>query len=207
MTNYVFGIHEEWEKFNSSFLIEVTRSNGIFTCSGVAVSHQTVLTAAHCLEGQVKNIRIFFNESQNSKSIEIKKFELHPLYDSKLSQYYSDIAKIELKEKLPSNIHIYPIFQGNVVSGNIYRFGFGERNKKNLRTVITPSFKSLNIGKNILELNDEFSKSGDSGGPVFLQNGTKISLLAIHSTFSYGPEGNFSLNPWLNSYKSWIFSH
>lgn len=204
-----FSKVEDWDRFNSSLLIEVTRPNGVFTCTGVAVSDQIIVTAAHCLDGKIKKVRIFTQASYNPKqtSLEIKKYSLHPNYDPIKSRFKSDLAKITLKEKLPAFIKLYPIFEGSKIMGNLYRFGFGERNKKNLRTVITPTLRKMNTEEEVLELNDQFSKSGDSGGPIFMENGNQISILAIHSTFSHGPEGNYSLNPLLKAYLPWIYSN
>lgn len=204
-----FAKVDDWERFNSSLLIEVTRPNGVFTCTGVAVSDQIIVTAAHCLEGDVKQVRVFTGQKYDPKAnfLAINKYQLHPNYDSKQSRFKSDLAKITMKYKIPDFVKIHPIYSGKKVEGTLYRFGFGERNKQNIRTVITPSFRKLNLDEAIIELNDQFSRSGDSGGPIFMQNGKEISVLAVHSTFSHGPEGNFSMNPLLGSYTSWIFEN
>lgn len=212
MTISGFTHVDEWENFNSSLLIEVTRPNGVFTCTGVAVTSHTLVTAAHCLDGEIKSVRIFTQSSYDPKqpSLAIAGYQLHPNYNQKSSRYKFDMAKITMKEKLPPFIKLHQIQQvktGDIIYGNIYRFGFGERNKKNLRTVVTPGLRRVNNMEDVLELNDEFSRSGDSGGPVFIQNGTDVKILAVHSTFSTGPQGNFSLNPLLGSHLSWIFSH
>lgn len=209
MTVAGFTKVEDWDRFNSSLLIEVTRPNGVFTCTGVAVSDQVLVTAAHCLEGTIKKVRVFTQSQYDpmQPSLEILTYQVHPTYNPSRSRYRSDIAKIVMKEKLPEFIKIYPIHKDTKIFGSIYRFGFGARNKKNLRTVITPTLRRMNMDEEVIELNDKFSRSGDSGGPVFLENGDNISVLAIHSTFSHGPEGNYSLNPLLSAYAPWIFSH
>ncbi len=209
ITPSVFAQIDDWETYNSSLLIEVTRPFGVFTCSGVAVSRNIVITAAHCLEGSVKNVRVFTQAVYNPKlpNLKVKSFKLHPGYDPRASRYRSDLAKIVIKDPLPPRTNIWPIMEGTKLLGTIYRFGFGERNNKNVRTLITPFIRKLNPQESVLELNDYFSRSGDSGGPVFLINGPEISLLAIHSTFSFGPEGNYSLNPLLGPYTSWIFDN
>lgn len=205
----VFTKETDWERFNSSLLIEVTRPNGVFTCTGVVVSQDVVITAAHCLDGSVKEVKIFTQDiyKPSNTSLPVKEYKLHPLYDPKKSRYKSDLAKIMMKEKLPPFIKIYPIYKGNKIFGNLYRFGFGARDNKNLRTVITPTLRKMNVEEEILELNDKFSKSGDSGGPIFMENDKEIKILAIHSTFSHGPQGNYSLNPLLGAYIHWIFEN
>lgn len=204
-----FAQVDEWEKFNSSLLIEVTRPNGVFTCTGVAVSDQLIITAAHCLEGDVKQVRIFTGSKYDAKasSLAVKDYKIHPKYNAKESRFKSDLAKISLKDKLPGFVKLHSIYSGKRIDGTLYRFGFGERNKQNIRTVITPKFRNLNFDDAVIELNDQFSRSGDSGGPIYMQNGDEITVLAVHSTFSHGPEGNFSFNPLLGSYTSWIFSN
>jgi secreted trypsin-like serine protease len=209
MTVQGFAKVENWDQFNSSLLIEVTRPSGVFTCTGVAVSSNIVLTAAHCLEGEIKGVRVFTQESYNPKqtSLTIKSYKLHPNYKPEKSRFKSDIAKIIMAEPIPPFVHLIPIYEGNMVSGQLYRFGFGERNNKNNRTVITPKFRKMNLKEKILEVDDKFSRSGDSGGPIFMQRGQEIYLLAIHSTFSHGPQGEYSLNPRLASYLSWIYDN
>src|SRR5688500_549529 len=87
MTIPGFSTAQEWETFNSSLLIEVTRPNGVFTCTGVAVSTHTLITAAHCLDGEIKSVRIFTQSSYNPKSpsLPISSFQIHPSYNQKSS--------------------------------------------------------------------------------------------------------------------------
>jgi hypothetical protein len=206
-TTQLFAQIDQWEKFNSSLLIEVTRPNGVFTCTGVAVSPKLLITAAHCLDGEIKNVRVFTQDvyDPTQPSIATAGFEIHPGYRPIESQFHHDIARLKLKEPLPSNINIYPIFKGAAIKGKLLRFGFGARGPQNIRTVVTPTLRKINFTDSDLELDDMFSYSGDSGGPIFVQNGDDIQIVAIHSTFSHGPEGQFSFNPLLSVYLPWIF--
>jgi secreted trypsin-like serine protease len=197
----------DWENFNSSLLIEVSRPEGVFTCTGVAVSPFVILTAAHCLEGKILKIRVFLENYYDPQleGLKVRTFKLHPRYRPKKSRYISDLAKIYLQEPLPSSINIPPLFTGQIIYGDLYRFGFGERLKKNLRTVTTPKLKEVRINDGLIEFHDKYSFSGDSGGPIYLRRDGRIYLLAVHSTLSFGPEGNFSYNPLVGAFKSWIF--
>ena len=197
----------DWNNFNSSLLIEVTRPEGVFTSSAVAINKNTLLTAAHCLEGEILKVRVSLDSSYNPNGnfYEVESYDLHPDYDSGKSNYRFDLAKIKLKNDLPSDMKIYPIIKNdNKLSGTLIRLGFGARDEQNCRTLINPEFKDLRKYDNVLELNDKFSYSGDSGGPVFLQNKGQMYLVAIHSTLSYGPQGRFSYNPLLSSHREWI---
>jgi V8-like Glu-specific endopeptidase len=202
-----FATSQDWEKFNSSLLIEVTRPKGVFTCTGVALTPTILATAAHCLEGEIQKVRVFTGSSYDPKnpSFAVKEFKIHPGYQPKKSAYRNDIARIILEDKLPDSIKIYQVFEPGPVTGKIYRFGFGARNKKNIRTAITPTYRRLNIDEEVLELDDTFSRSGDSGGPIYIENGDDIKVIAVHSTFSHGPEGRYSFNPLLAQYKNFLF--
>jgi secreted trypsin-like serine protease len=200
---------EDWEQFNSSLLIEVSRPNGVFTCTGVAITPQIILTAAHCLEGKILKVRVFTQSyyDPNLDALKIKSFKLHPDYRPKRSRYDADLAKIFLEDKLPDSIFIPPLFTERIIRGDLYRFGFGERKKKNLRTAVKPTLKEINYDERLIELNDRFSFSGDSGGPIYLKRDGQLYLLAIHSTLSFGPEGKYSYNPLVGPYQKWILEN
>jgi secreted trypsin-like serine protease len=202
MTNLI-----DWNNFNSSLLIEVTRPNGVFTCTGVAINDTTVLTAAHCLEGEILKVSVSPEPKYNTqvKLFLVESFDLHPDYDSQKSNYRSDIAKMKLKSRLPADTMFFPIIKKDqVLNGTLLRLGFGARNIDNVRTLISPQFKNLRTQEKVLELDDMYSYSGDSGGPVFLQSKGQMFLIAIHSTLSFGPEGKHSFNPLLSSHREWI---
>ncbi len=200
----------DWSNFNSTLLIEVTRTNGVFTSSGVAINSHTVLTAAHCLEGEVLKVRVSNDMTYNPKGnfFEVDSFHLHPDYDKSQSNFKSDLAKIKLKDQLPAETHFFPILKKEKdLIGKIMRLGFGARGDKNTRTLITPFFKELRPLEKVLELNDTYSFAGDSGGPIFVQNNGQMYLVAIHSTLSHGPQGMYSFNPLLSPHRDWILTN
>lgn len=199
----------DWTQFNSSLLIEVTRPAGKFFCSGVAVSKQLVLTAAHCLDGEVQQVRIFNQSTYDPANpyFEVQSWVLHPEYNARVSNYHMDLGRIVLKHPLPQDVIIHPVYQGNNINGKFVRFGFGARDGANVRTVVTPLYRGMDWDDDTLMLDDMYSRSGDSGGPVFLQRGIETYVLAIHSTLSHGPQGSFSMNPLLRHHIKWIYQN
>lgn len=199
----------DWSNFNSTVLIEVTRPEGVFTSSGVALNKNTILTAAHCLDGEVLKVRVSTASTYHPKGkfIGVKTYELHPEYEPEHSNFQNDLAKIKLSSPLPEGTNYYSVMKSDRdLSGNFVRIGFGAREEKNARTMITPVFKEVLEPQRILELHDMYSYSGDSGGPVFLQQKGQLYLVAIHSTLSYGPEGRYSYNPLLTRHRDWIYA-
>lgn len=199
----------DWSNFNSTVVIEVTRPEGIFTSSGVAINRNTILTAAHSLEGTVLKVRVSpaGTYNRNGKFILGESYEIHPEYNSAESNYNCDLAKINLASPLPEETNYYSVMKNDRnISGNFVRIGYGARNEVNTRTMITPVFKNVSEPTKTLELHDMYSFSGDSGGPIFLQQKGQLYLVAIHSTLSYGPEGKYSFNPMLAAHRDWIYA-
>jgi secreted trypsin-like serine protease len=99
----------------------------------------------------------------------------------------------------------YPILKNKKdLGGNLFRIGYGARGQSNVRTLITPALRNIQTQEEVLELNDMYSYSGDSGGPIFMQREGQMYLVAIHSTLSYGPEGKYSYNPLVSTQRDWI---
>jgi hypothetical protein len=197
----------DWKNFNSCLVIEVTRKDGIYTSSAVAINATTVVTAAHCLDGEVLKVRVSNNFFYNPKGkfLEVESFDLHPEYDQKVSNYECDLAKITLKKPLPKSTVFYPIMKAKPeYDGKFFRLGYGGRDSKNVRTLTNPQLKNFCHLTEVLELDDQHSYSGDSGGPIFIQSKGQLYLVAIHSTLSFGPLGNFTLNPLLSTQKEWL---
>jgi hypothetical protein len=195
-----------YEEFNSTVLVEISRGERTFICSGFFVTPKKILTSAHCLDGLVSQVRIFTHNKYNNQNefLKIQDFHIHPEYDPLISNFHADIAVIELKYPYVKLIKTPEINCQKNLWGSFVRLGFGKRLEENQRTSLLLKLKRNLPESSYLEFFETDSQSGDSGGPIYLVNDKKISLLAIHSTLSFGPLGRYSFNPKICSFKKWI---
>lgn len=195
----------DFSKYNSSFMILVTKKDKkTYVCSSVAVAPKKILTAAHCLEN-AKSVKVVkqYKLLKHNSFYPVKGFSTYELYSKKKSNYLNDFGLITLKRRLPTNIKIPAMKNLEGEKSELLRVGFGMRNGVNARTVISAIHQYKNH-KTFIDAYDQYSYSGDSGGPIFLEENEHLFLIGIHST----KEGYNSLNPiitddvlkWLSSY-------
>lgn len=193
-----------FELYNSAIPLLIKKMDDkSYICSSVAINKRVLLTAAHCLEDVIEiKVSQDYEINDETKYIAVDNFFLHPKYNPEDSLYAYDLGIITLKEDV-LNRNFYPINQINK-SAKVHRVGFGARNGKNSRTVITGLNKKRNT-ETCLIIKENFSKSGDSGGPIFQIINGKYSLVAIHSTLDFSlAESPTSLNPLLQNESKWI---
>lgn len=200
------AIDIEWEKFRSSVIIEVKRGNNIFTSSAVAISRNVLLTCAHSVVG-VEGGRVFWDPQyrpQSKKFVKIKTVVIHPDYDFKKSKYKNDLAIVILKNGLPSKIRPASILSKDCILSEgmqAHRLGYGERNDLNIRTWTNPEIAKYDSKNKCIVMNDINGKIGDSGGPLFLKQGSRYQLFALHSTIE-GDGKSYTVS--VRDYMEWI---
>lgn len=77
------------------WVVAIRTSSGELVCSGTMIAPRVVLTAAHCIDGVPKNVRI---HSGNAQPIGIDGYARHPSY--KAESYRHDIGLIHLSSPL-----------------------------------------------------------------------------------------------------------
>lgn len=196
LLNFSLANASLFDQFNSSLKIEVYKLNGAsFICSSVAATPYLLVTAAHCLEGATS---ILVHMKGGSKKIKSLAFYKHPNYDQQRSNYLSDIGIVLLPQSLPAFLNYLPLLRQLDGDEELFRVGYGGRQGQNKMTIISSifnfrefsNFAIANRRRNYILMEDQFSYSGDSGGPVFAKKYNKYYLVGIHST----KQGNFSYN-------------
>ena len=180
------ALASEFLPFNQTFLLEVIRKDGSRSvCSSVAINRQTILTAAHCVDGAISvNLIYGFRNDGTFPKIKIVNWKIHPAYNFNRSNYEYDLAKLRPAYLLPPSLS-YPSIARPKHNKPFYRVGFGGRNDINARTIISGQ-RPIYIADNYIELQDAYGVGGDSGGPVFQKINGLYVLVGIHST----KEGN-----------------
>ncbi|KAJ8672561.1 hypothetical protein QAD02_003820, partial [Eretmocerus hayati] len=184
----VGGYYDAIEKV--PYVAQILR-NGVLICGGAVIAESWILTAAHCIAGEVSltvmvgsTIRSFGDEEH-----EVKRTIPHPAFNSKTNE--NDIALIQLTTKIKSNSKQWPISISNKrpKAGQIMKVsGFGRESKTTGRSPIVKSMKvpvienqkcqevykkkGYVITKNMFCAQADVSDAGDgdSGGPGIINN-------------------------------------
>lgn len=193
-----------WNRFSSTFIIEVKRGDSVFTSSAVALDSNMLLTAAHCVDC-AEEVRLFIGDDYDNpiEIINASSWVIHPEYNPNKSFFENDLAIIYLNESLPRFTNVEAIDETIEVDAltTLERIGFGGRNGHNYRTWTNPLFESVTFNKKNMVLKDNLSVIGDSGGPIFKNDQGVLKLIGIHSTLE-GDDKTYIVN--LAPYKDWI---
>lgn len=205
-TSLAQNTQEIFNKLNSAIRLSVTKFDGrTYTCSSVAIAPQVLLTAAHCLKNAQ---RVLADDPRSQTALVANFFKVHPRYNKSNSNYLFDIGVVVLKQKLRSGINYLPILKNLKGHESLHRIGFGGRENGNQKTLVSPiqnfrQYGSWDHQASFVEMEDHFSYSGDSGGPVYAQVGQSYYLVGVHST----KQGNYSFNPVINqTIYDWLIS-
>jgi V8-like Glu-specific endopeptidase len=176
--NSTLGQSVNWDEFSSTVGIEVFKTSSKSVCSGVLLTPNLVLTAAHCLE-DIQSARVTIHSEISPASLWYKatNFISHPDYIGNLPGESIDIGLILLEgpiytESLPRRAN----YRFNVVCE---RIGYGARKGKNLRTW-QDSFPREITGTSLM-VKDEYGQLGDSGGPVYQRQDDILKLIGVHT--------------------------
>jgi trypsin len=171
-------------------------------CSGVLLSSQVILTAAHCVIDNKDLVAVLgqSDRTDRGESISIYKWKIHPRYSKTTSQ--NDIALGILNFASRHMVGQYMNFSNKFVKGKTRIYGWGiDQNEIDNGTLMSvlqndytstakkyyPDFNSQTMVAggyyNSVEKTYAGACHGDSGGPLLVNNGTSYSLIGL---VSYG---------------------
>jgi secreted trypsin-like serine protease len=196
------------------------------SCTGVAVAHDLVLTAAHCAMPDATYKIVLFDAARNPTLKDVASAVQHPQFDLKTMLGHratADVALMKLAAPLPSSFVPAPLGSGGTIAvGEAFIVaGYGVtvrgdgRSGGTLRTarlVATGKPGSLQ-----LRLVDPLTKgerpglsacTGDSGAPVFAETSGRLAVIGVTS-WSTGPNmtagcgGLTGVTP-ITRYRGWM---
>lgn len=169
------------------------------SCTGVVLSPQVLLTAAHCVQPAANYAAVVF-EASGPRLIEASRVALHPLFDPQSFETRRptpDLALVQLSAPLPASFRPARLSDAQGLPAQRTAFtvaGFGVvkdgdgKSAGTLRTVQLPSIGTT--GGIMVRLSDGAAKggcTGDSGGPVFLDD--TVAGIVGWSTAAGGARG------------------
>lgn len=184
----------ETESFDDSVVIRSQLPNGnTGTCSGALIAPDLVVTAAHCLDG---NLRHRVNRAAQVQGwVHASAVYIHPKYDPSRSYSAFDIGFIRLSQPVRYAYGIKPVCREDHYGESVTRVGFGGRGGYNLKKVFSMPQTNYLRSTQTLVLEDPYSASGDSGGPIYAVENGQYCLFGVHSTVTLDRSPQLSYNP------------
>lgn len=186
------------ETFNESLVIRSDLPNGNMSiCSGALIEPDLVVTAAHCISEHSRHRVNLASRAQGwvfSTAI-----YHHPKYDPSSSLSAYDIGFIRLRAPVYGAARPKPVCRRQHAGESVYRVGFGGRDGYNAKMIFEMPQTNYFNSTQTLVLQDPYSASGDSGGPVYAIEDGQYCLLGVHSTVSLDRIPQLSYNPFIRA--------
>lgn len=163
-------------------------------CTGTLVAPRTVITAAHCVDGQdPKGFTFGFGPSQDQVEAQVGVVSAvqHPQWDSQ--NLVNDVAVLTLDQDAPvAPVAMNPSMDQSWIGKKVTLVGYGVTDgpsqtgggTKRMVTVTVDKVEATTLG--YTTTNGETACNGDSGGPAYLEEGGQLLVAGITS---YGDQG------------------
>lgn len=167
------------------------------TCTGTVIAPRAVLTAAHCLQGQIGSVNVFLGSGPQQVSTS---FAAHPSWKSTASTQY-DVAVINMPADIGRPAVPVLVLRDARVGETAILTGWGKDATGELATLRAGSATITAVSAFTLQTTYTTTAGsvcqGDSGGPILVQEGGTWSVAGVisaNSTLACSFGDNFYAN-------------
>jgi hypothetical protein len=203
---------------NSVVALVARLSHGESLCTGSIIAKDTVLTAAHCVDEQAKQLVIVFSrDARKAKAENIRRatsFEQNPRWQSPRSEFgRGDLAVVHFEGGLPSGyepIKIAPASWTPTRGDETMLVGYGvtngarEEGSGKMRETWTTILGSASQTEIVTDGQKASVCFGDSGGPALVRTGKTLAQWGIASAVMNKGCDKASIHTNIAPYASWI---
>ncbi|MGE5085111.1 MAG: S1 family peptidase [Bacillota bacterium] len=167
-------------------------------CSGVMISNELILTAAHCVYSGMTSLLVYFTPNIKDGDSYNSRYAVtciqHENYKSDVDKMdTADIALVRVSGTLPYGYKPVPLYPDSdklraaddiIVAGYGVNRSWGKTAGAGILRTTTLKVREPRSGKTEMVLNQSFKKgvcNGDSGGPAFIKKGGQLYLVGIAS--------------------------
>lgn len=213
----IIGQSEDVSHVKSQLVMVLREGGGV--CSGVVVSLQVVLTAAHCVGEKPTSVRVHFKNNDGSPAlITPRDVVRHHGYRADAIQTRTrsvDLALVHLSTPLPADFEaaqlsdVVPLKDtpllvvGFGVTHEGSMEGVGQLNGAILQTIMPYGASTLLVWANSLDQKPTGACQGDSGGAIFV--GDAVVAITSWSSGSHNKKcGKLTQGILLKDQKDWV---
>lgn len=213
----IVGADSDASAFKSQLVMVLREGGGV--CSGVVVSPQVVLTAAHCVGASPSSVRIHFKNDDGSPALVTpKNIVRHPDYRSDAIQTRTrsvDLALVHLSQALPETFVAAKLSDAVPLTGTpLFVAGFGvtvegamesigQLKGAVLKTIMPYGVSTLFIWAQSPDQTSKGACQGDSGGAIY--SGDNVVAITSWSTGVQNKKcGKLTQGILLKDQKHWV---
>lgn len=166
-------------------LISKGQSRGV--CTGTVISPTTVLTAAHCFAGGASSVQIVTTVKGKQATMAARSFTVHPQWGIQNNVMFNDVAVVKATRRLTAPVTPVLLSRSPTEAEESLVAGYGQTENSG------PAEANVYAGRAVVEdvsdnhvfidytRNQAHPCKGDSGGALFVANGTGIAIVGVVS--------------------------